>query len=55
MRPLWQVLHDHGAEIVLSGHEHNCERFEPQDSDGAPDLERGIRQLVGTAYEPLRA
>ena len=27
MRPIWQLLYDAGADVVLSGHEHNYERF----------------------------
>jgi hypothetical protein len=44
--PLYQALHDAGAEIVLSGHEHNYERFGPLNPAGAPDPARGIRQFV---------
>ena len=44
--PLWQALDDHGADVVLSGHEHNYERFAPQDPDGNLDLTGGIRQFV---------
>lgn len=46
MRPAWQLLHRAGAEIVLSGHDHNYERFAPQDADGALDQERGMVQFV---------
>jgi uncharacterized repeat protein (TIGR01451 family) len=45
-QPLWQALYDAGAEIVLSGHDHDYERFGPQNAAGAPDPERGIRQFV---------
>src|SRR5439155_39895 len=45
-QPLWQALYDAGAEIVISGHEHNYERFAPQTPGGALDLARGIRQFV---------
>ena len=45
MRPFWQALYDAGADVVLSGHEHNYERFAPQDPAGEPDA-RGIRQFV---------
>ncbi len=45
-QPLWQALYDAGAEIVLSGHEHNYERFAPQTPGGALDLARGIREFV---------
>ena len=30
MEPLWEALYEAGAEVVLSGHEHNYERFAPQ-------------------------
>jgi hypothetical protein len=32
--------------VVLSGDEHNYERFAPQTSGGRADPERGIRQFV---------
>ncbi len=43
--PLWDALAAAGAEVVLSGHDHNYERFAPQTSAGvaSPD---GIRQFV---------
>lgn len=46
MQPLWQALYDFGADVVLAGHEHNYERFAPQDPQGIPDPRRGIRQFV---------
>jgi hypothetical protein len=49
MQPLWQALYDHGADVVLAGHEHIYERFALQDPRGVADPERGIRQfLVGS-------
>ena len=39
-------LHRAGAELVLNGHDHNYERFAPQDPAGQPDAQRGIRQFV---------
>jgi hypothetical protein len=54
MRPIWQALYDAGADVVLAGHEHNYERFAPQDPTGATDPERGIRQfVVGTGGKSL--
>ena len=53
MRPAWELLHRAGAELVLSGHDHDYERFAPQDANGNQDLRRGIRQFVvgtGGAY-----
>jgi acid phosphatase type 7 len=44
--PLWRALAEAGAEIVLSGHDHDYERFAPLDADGRPDPERGLRQFV---------
>ena len=46
MQPLWQALYDYGADVVLAGHEHNFERFAPQDPSGMADPTRGIRQFV---------
>jgi len=51
----WRVLYDGGAEIVLNGHEHLYERFEPMSPDGGIDDARGIRQFtVGTGGGNLR-
>jgi hypothetical protein len=46
IQPLWQALYDFGADVILAGHEHNYERFAPQDPGGNPDPIRGIRQFV---------
>ena len=55
IEPLWRALHDHGAEIVLAGHDHDYERFAPQTPGGALDPERGLRQfVVGTGGRSLR-
>jgi len=53
-KDLWKTLEEAGAELVLSGHDHDYERFAPQDVDGRRDMERGIRQFVagtGGRYE----
>ncbi len=53
MRDIWRLLSQHGAELVLSGHNHQYERFALQDADGRPDP-RGMRQfVVGTGGYPL--
>jgi acid phosphatase type 7 len=44
--PVWDALYEHGAELVLNGHEHVYERFAPQNPDGEEDLEHGIRQIT---------
>jgi Calcineurin-like phosphoesterase len=46
VQAFWQALHDHRAEVVLSGHDHVYERFAPQDAEGRLDLTRGLRQFV---------
>ena len=46
VRPLWQALYDFDAELVLAGHDHDYERFAPQDANGNLDQNRGIRQFV---------
>jgi hypothetical protein len=46
VQPLWQALYDFGADVVLVGHEHNYERFAPQDANGVADPMRGIREFV---------
>ena len=48
-RSLWRALNDFDADVVISAHDHLYERFAPQDPDGRPDAEHGIRQfIVGT-------
>ena len=47
MQPIWQTLANAHAELVLSGHDHNYERFAPV---------QGIRQfVVGTGGRNLTA
>ncbi len=49
MRPVFRLLYEAGADVVLNGHDHLYERFDPQNSEGQPDAARGIRQfIVGT-------
>lgn len=46
VQPLWQALYDNNADLVLSGHEHNYERFAPQTATGTLDNARGIVEFV---------
>jgi acid phosphatase type 7 len=56
VRPFWEALFRHGVDVVLTGHEHNYERFAPQDPNGAADPKRGIREfVVGTGGAELSA
>ena len=53
-QPLWDVLYEAGADVVLSAHDHLYERFAPQTPAGAADPARGIRQfVVGTGGRSL--
>lgn len=56
MDAFWRPLYAAGVDVVVSGHDHDYERFAPQDPDGRVDGDRGIRQfVVGTGGAPLRA
>jgi acid phosphatase type 7 len=52
---LWQALWEAGAEIVLSGHSHDYERFAPQNPSALHDPAHGIREfVVGTGGRDLK-
>lgn len=42
----WDALHDGGADVVLNGHDHDYERFAPQNQYGEPDPAYGLREFV---------
>jgi hypothetical protein len=46
LQAFWQALYDHGADLVVSGHDHVYERFGAQRPDGVPDPLFGLRQIV---------
>ncbi|MBV8636335.1 MAG: metallophosphoesterase [Burkholderiaceae bacterium] len=53
MAPLWDLLQAAHADLVLNGHDHDYERFAPQDKDARRDNAHGIREFVvgtGGAY-----
>jgi hypothetical protein len=51
-----QLLYDRDADVILVGHDHNYERFQPLNPAGAVDLARGIRHFtVGTGGKDERA
>ena len=53
--PFWDALHAAGADLVLNGHDHDYERFAPQDPEGERDPARGITEIVvGTGGAALR-
>lgn len=58
MADAWKMLYDAGAELVLASHDHDYERFAPQNAAGKRDSERGMRQFVvgtgGARLTPFR-
>jgi hypothetical protein len=55
MRAIWRLLFRYGVDLVVNGHDHDYERFAPQDADGRPDPVQGIREIVsGTGGKGLR-
>ena len=46
IKPLWDILYHAGADVVVNGHDHDYERFAPQDPDGKADPQHGIREFV---------
>jgi len=46
VKPLFQALYDAHADVVVGGHDHDYERFAPQNPDGAADPANGIREFV---------
>jgi Calcineurin-like phosphoesterase len=53
--PFWDALYRAKADVVVNGHDHDYERFGPQDPAGREDLTSGIREfVVGTGGGELR-
>jgi acid phosphatase type 7 len=49
----WRDLYAAGADVVLNGHEHNYERFAPQDPEGRADPLGPREFVVGTGGKGL--
>ena len=49
----WQDLYDAHAELVLSGHDHSYQRFQPLNASGTPDPKGPVELIVGTGGEEL--
>jgi acid phosphatase type 7 len=55
MKDIWQTLYTAGVDVVVNGHDHQYERFAPQNPDGKAEPKRGIREfVVGTGGAELR-
>jgi hypothetical protein len=46
VKPWVQALYDADAELILSGHQHDYQRFAPQDPNDQIDRARGLREFV---------
>ena len=55
MRPLWQALYDAGADVVLTGHDHDYERFAPHGPAAAATPRRLREFVVGTGGKTTSA
>ena len=45
-KDLWQILYNHGADLILHGHDHIYERFAPQAPNGVVDTAGGMREFI---------
>jgi hypothetical protein len=55
VKTFWQDLYAYGADVILNGHNHNYELFDPQSPDAVADP-LGIREfVVGTGGASLDA
>ncbi len=55
LKTIWQILYDGGVDLVLNGHEHDYERFLPQNATGVADSANGMEEIVaGTGGGSLR-
>jgi hypothetical protein len=46
MQRIWRMLYQAGVDVVITAHDHNYERFAPQNAVGGFDPTFGIRQFV---------
>jgi hypothetical protein len=53
--PFWDALYAGGADLILNGHDHDYERFAPQNPEGDRDTATGITEIVvGTGGGEMR-
>jgi hypothetical protein len=53
-RDLYEIFHAHGGDLILTGHDHDYERFAPQDAAGNADPSGPRQFVVGTGGADLR-
>ena len=52
-KSLWQILYNHGADVILNGHDHRYERLARIDPNDNKDLAYGMRPIIaGTGGDP---
>jgi hypothetical protein len=49
-RFLWEASVTHGADLVMSGHDHHYERFAPLDATGAPAAVPGSQFMMNSEH-----
>ena len=56
--PFFETLYAANADLILNGHEHSYERFQPLNPSGVPDDKRGLVEIVsglgGRNHYPVR-
>ncbi|WP_199729012.1 metallophosphoesterase [Corallococcus sp. CA053C] len=55
VQPLWKALDDAGADLILTGHDHDYERWKPQTAAGTATANGIVQFVVGTGGTSLRA
>jgi hypothetical protein len=53
MKDVWKVLYDRGVDVVVNGHDHLYERYNPQDPNGLRGPAGIVEYIVGTGGAPL--
>ena len=54
VQPLWEILQEHQGDLVLAGHDHDYEAFEPMLADGTIGAEGIHSYVIGTGGVDLR-
>ena len=55
LTPIWQLLADSGVDLVLTGHDHSYQRWNPLDRDGNPSTGGVTEFVVGSGGHGIQA
>jgi chitodextrinase len=55
MTPIWQLLADSGVDLVLTGHDHSYQRWNPLDRNGQPSATEVTEFVVGSGGHGIQA